>query len=211
MPRRKTKVTKKTQSLRKTHSIKKVQSRSYFHKLQHIKWFESYTSLLLGVVVVVVAVLFTVTILKQTKRIQETSSIKITPTVTQVEVTDHMGNKIYTVQSGDDLWHIAEKYYKSGYNWTDIASANKLENPGLLFAGTKLTIPNVTPKEMTLTPEQPSNAITGKSYTVETGDSLWDIAVRAYADGYKWTDIAKVNQLANPSLIYKGNVLIIPR
>lgn len=53
--------------------------------------------------------------------------------------------------------------------------------------------------------------ITGEKYTVKKGDHLWGIAVRAYGDGYKWTDIAKSNKLDNPNIIHSGNVLKIPR
>ncbi|MFI5265695.1 MAG: LysM peptidoglycan-binding domain-containing protein [Candidatus Levyibacteriota bacterium] len=53
--------------------------------------------------------------------------------------------------------------------------------------------------------------ITGKTYTVKAGDDLWNIAVRAYGDGYKWVDIARVNNLSNPNLIFSDNVLVIPR
>lgn len=56
-----------------------------------------------------------------------------------------------------------------------------------------------------------NNAITGITYTVQKGDTLWSIAVRAYGDGYKWVNIAKANNLTNPSVIHSGNVLIIPR
>jgi len=121
--------------------------------------------------------------------------------------------KTYTVKQGDYLWAIAEKVYGSGYNWVDLASANKLENPGILYAGTKLIIPDVKPKMVTVqkNPVQNSNPITGSSYTVVKGDYLWDIAVRAYGDGYKWTEIAKANNLVNPSLIFSGNVLRLPR
>jgi nucleoid-associated protein YgaU len=40
---------------------------------------------------------------------------------------------------------------------------------------------------------------------------LWTIAVRAYGDGYKWTEIAKANKLVNPNLIHPGNVFVLPR
>lgn len=53
--------------------------------------------------------------------------------------------------------------------------------------------------------------ITQSEYVVKKGDDLWDIAVRAYADGYKWVDIARVNNLSNPDLIHPGNVFKIPR
>ena len=53
--------------------------------------------------------------------------------------------------------------------------------------------------------------IVEETYTVVEGDSLWDIAVRSYGDGYQWVKIAKANNLANPDLIYPGNVFKIPR
>lgn len=55
------------------------------------------------------------------------------------------------------------------------------------------------------------DAITGTKYTVKAGDNLWNIAVRAYGNGYKWVEIAKANNLANPRIIHSGNVFIIPR
>lgn len=195
------------------------------------RWTESYTSLLMGVVVVIVAVLFVVSFLKQTHHIQDTSSIAtaITPNSATAQPSElsgagQTGNKrTYTVESGDDLWHIAEKFYKSGYNWVDVAKANNLTNPGIIHAGNILIIPSVTPEVATITAApsqaQPSvainnaglHAITGTTYTVQTGDNLWNIAVRAYADGYRWVDIAKANNLDNPGLIFSGNVLKIPR
>lgn len=54
------------------------------------------------------------------------------------------------------------------------------------------------------------NVTAGSSYTVVRGDNLWDIAVAAYGDGYRWTDIAEANDLVNPSIIHAGNVLTIP-
>lgn len=189
---------------------------------------ESYTSLLMGVVVVIVAVLFVVSFIRQTHHIQDTSSIAtaITPTAIQQTPSEfkpaHSNKKTYTVQAGDDLWHIAEKFYKSGYNWVDIAKANNLADPSTIHSGNVLVLPSVTPEvaTITVTPTpaavakamQPSQtAITGTTYTVQSGDDLWNIAVRAYADGYKWVDIAQANNLADPSLIFSGNVLKIPR
>lgn len=92
-----------------------------------------------------------------------------------------------------------------------------------------LPLETITPQEtpiVTATPEskeeieavaisdtenQADNPITGDKYTVETGDTLWDIAQRAYGDPFKWTEIAKANNLANPNLIHRGNEFIIPR
>ncbi|MBP6989790.1 LysM peptidoglycan-binding domain-containing protein [Candidatus Shapirobacteria bacterium] len=49
-----------------------------------------------------------------------------------------------------------------------------------------------------------------KSVDVARNDSLWKIAVREYGDGYKWTEIAKANNLKNPGLLEIGQKLILP-
>lgn len=125
-------------------------------------------------------------------------------------------SKIHTVANGENLWTIAEKYYKSGYNWTDISRVNNLSNPNLIASGMKLTIPDVTPKAVTvvkIAQIQPAYGpkISGSTYTVKKGDHLWGISVRAYGDGYKWIEIVRVNNLSNPNIIHPGTVLKLPK
>jgi nucleoid-associated protein YgaU len=57
----------------------------------------------------------------------------------------------------------------------------------------------------------PVGTISGASYTAQAGDTLWDIAVRAYGNGEKWTEIAKANNLTNPQIIHRGNSFTLPR
>jgi nucleoid-associated protein YgaU len=179
--------------------------------LSQIKWGESYTSLFLGAAVVIVAFVLIFSFMQSRNNLK--GQTQSTSTVSQGEVVDLTAPRTYTVKAGDDLWSIAENIYGSGYNWVDLANANKLKSPGILYVGTKLIIPNVEPKTLTVqnNPVQVQNPITGNSYTVVKGDYLWDIAVRAYGDGYKWTEIAKANGLTNPGLIFSGNVLKLPR
>lgn len=49
----------------------------------------------------------------------------------------------YTVQSGDSLWAIAQKFYGDGNQWQRIYQANSsvVKNPNLIFPGQTLIIP----------------------------------------------------------------------
>ena len=53
--------------------------------------------------------------------------------------------------------------------------------------------------------------ISGNTYTVVHGDTLWNIACRAYNDCYAWVKIAEANKLVNPGLIHAGNIFTLPR
>lgn len=48
-------------------------------------------------------------------------------------------------------------------------------------------------------------------YTVKEADTLFKIAEKYYGDGYKYPEIAKINNLTNADLIEKGQVLQIPK
>lgn len=51
-----------------------------------------------------------------------------------------------------------------------------------------------------------------RTYTVKRGDSLWKIAKQFYGNGALYTKIfdANTKQIANPNLIYVGQVFVIP-
>lgn len=97
----------------------------------------------------------------------------------------------YTVQSGDTLSAIAQRYNTT---YQKIASDNGISNPDLIYPGQVL-------------------AITGpieelQYYTVQSGDTLSEIAQR-YNTTYQ--KIANDNGISNPNLIYPGQVLKIVR
>ncbi len=189
---------------------KKTTIKNSSNLLSQIKWGESYTSLFLGAVVVVVALVLVFSFLRGKSNLtQQTTSTSVTPE--EQVVNGKVVPKIYTVKEGEDLWHIAQNIYGSGYNWVDLAQGNNLTDPSVISVGAKLTIPNVKAKTPTSDEVMQANSIKGTSYTVASGDYLWDIAVRAYGDGFKWVEIAKANNLANPNLVHPGNVLKLPR
>ncbi|MBM3208681.1 LysM peptidoglycan-binding domain-containing protein [Candidatus Shapirobacteria bacterium] len=113
---------------------------------------------------------------------------------------------------------MALRFYGSGYNWVDIARENGLKGPEKILAGQELRIPKAEVRQPVVQATETAKGgllaaepIGGTEYTVVKGDSLWKIAVRAYQDGFKWSQIAKANKLANPNLIHPGNVLKLVR
>lgn len=76
------------------------------------------------------------------------------------------------------------------------------------FASTKpkVSVQTTRPAENSPAPS------TNKTYTVQKGDCLWNIAKKFYGNGSKYTVIYNANKdkIKNPNLIYVGQVLTIP-
>lgn len=50
-----------------------------------------------------------------------------------------------------------------------------------------------------------------QTYILSQDESLWDVAVKFYGDGFRWTDIAKANNLEETAdFVPPGTKLIIP-
>ncbi len=115
----------------------------------------------------------------------------------------------YTVAQGDSLWTIAERQYKSGYNWVTIRNANSLVNPDAITVGQKLILPPADPIEVGQITATATEIVTPKhaTYAVQSGDTLWYIAMKEYNNPYVYTGIAKGNNLPDPNVIDVGTVL----
>lgn len=196
--------------------------------LKGMKLNEDTISTILGAVVLVVigALIFNYFNTNRPPQISDTG-LTVTPTPApqdqkpeDVKLVEENGKMVpaglpttYKVVKGDHLWAIAEKFYKSGYNWTDIAAANKITKANYIEVGQELTIPKVEAKAATYI-STTLETIDGTSYTTVKGDSLWNIAVRAYGDGFAWTRIYEANKAVigtNPGLIEADVVLALPR
>lgn len=95
----------------------------------------------------------------------------------------------YTVQPGDTLSGIAAAY---GTTWQRLAEINGLSNPNIIYPGQVLAVDG--------------GAHAAQTYTVQSGDTLSGIA-SAY--GTSWQRLADINGIADPNLIYPGQVLTI--
>ena len=101
----------------------------------------------------------------------------------------------YTVVKGDTLSGIASKF---GTTYQKIASDNGIANPNLIYPGQVLKIYGASGGN--------SGGSSAKTYTVQKGDTLSGIAAKY---GTTYQKIAKDNNIANPNLIFPGQVLVI--
>jgi LysM repeat protein len=134
----------------------------------------------------------------------------------------------YVVRVGDNLFRIA---LRNGLTTNELAVANGITNPSLIFVGQELVIPTAgttpippaTPSpEATLVPEATSDATpeatpvatttpepveSGATYVVRAGDTLYRIAVN---NGTTVATLVSLNNIANANLIFTGQTLNLP-
>ncbi|MBB1085471.1 LysM peptidoglycan-binding domain-containing protein [Limosilactobacillus fastidiosus] len=105
----------------------------------------------------------------------------------------------YTVQSGDTLSGIANKF---GTSYESLVSLNNISNPNRIYVGQVLKLSaNSTPSTSS---RQVTSSTPAGNYTVKAGDSLSAIATR-YGTSYE--ALARLNNISNPNHIYVGQVL----
>lgn len=200
--------------------------------LKQLKLNESGISMALGALVIIVVGILVVNYFKG-------QGGSLIPGLNDTNEESTLPENAYIVKEGDTLWSISEEKYGNGFEWTKIAEANEIKDPYEIEKGQVISLPEVetvassektevqeTPeatvtqetestevgsKDETVSTENTSEQISSATYTVVHGDNLWDIAVRAYGDGYKWVEIANENDLVHPNIIHAGNVLILPR
>ncbi|MDB1924050.1 LysM peptidoglycan-binding domain-containing protein [Clostridium tertium] len=97
--------------------------------------------------------------------------------------------KTYTVLNGDNLSSIASRF---GTTVQEICRLNNIANANLIYPGQVLKLLGAV-----------DNTI---NYTVKSGDNLSDIA---YKYNTTWQEIARINNISNPNIIYPGQNLRI--
>ena len=110
--------------------------------------------------------------------------------------TRGVGSITYTVQRGDTLSQIAEKY---NVTVAHIVEINSIQNPNLIFPGEKLRITDSNVEEL-------NPVLKVNYYTVKRGDTLSGIAMRF---GVSVRFLVNLNGIRNPNLIYAGQILKI--
>ncbi len=123
--------------------------------------------------------------------------------------------KAYIVQPGDSFYAIANRF---GVSPSELAAVNGLSLMSYIYPGQTLRIPDSAtaapaPKPTTAAPvatiaPAPKPASSGKTYTIQSGDSLYAIANRF---GTTIDALMAANNIASTStVIFPGQVLNIP-
>lgn len=112
----------------------------------------------------------------------------------KVVAQDANDNPVYIVQSGDTLNTIAIRF---GVSVEELISANQMENPNFLSAGTQLIIPGLEGVSGVLTTESIPFGINLKSISSQNQVPL--------------PVIIKLNRLTSPQEVFAGSNLIFPQ
>lgn len=119
--------------------------------------------------------------------------------------------KLHTVQRGESLWKIAEKYLGDGSRYSEIRDLN----PAVLGDDLDFLQPGVILR----VPAPPADPPTDETYVVQPGDTLSEIAAEELGDGQAYETIADASRhtiqpdgahLTDPDLIRPGWRLTIP-
>lgn len=129
---------------------------------------------------------------------KETIKLKAGDTVSLKGLGKYLSGKYYVKE-------VTRSISSSGYSHTAVVIKTDFGK------SLKVKSTNTNTNE-TKVPSPPTSDDAKRTHTVVTGECLWNIAIQYYGDGSKYTKIydANTDKIANPDLIYVGQVLVIP-
>lgn len=112
----------------------------------------------------------------------------------------------YMVLPGDSLTKIAQKIYGSPKFWQEIAQANALQDPYIIYPGDGLKYPLVNDQALHFADLSRKNM---KTITVQRGDSLSKIAAQIFGSQDSWRKLFHLNKdkLRDPNVLPAGITL----
>ncbi len=114
----------------------------------------------------------------------------------------------YTIQTGDTLYDISNRFYGNSLYYDDIAEYNDIENADDIKAGDVIKLPNKIDDNVHMV----ENPVEYRTYTVSSGDSLISICDKFYNDNSYETALrlAAYNNIENADNIRIGQEIKLP-
>jgi LysM repeat protein len=107
--------------------------------------------------------------------------------------------KTHTVDPGETLGEISQKYYGTAKHWRKIAEANKVDAESLQV-GQKLTIPVIESAAVAPGPTESTPGPGERTYKLKAGDSYYTIAKRELGNASRWRELEKLNGIGAEDL-----------
>ncbi len=122
---------------------------------------------------------------------------------------------VHIIKPGDTLGHIAQKYYGSASKWSRIADANPSIDVNSLRVGQELRIPSrpMSPSADRTVRKSSLPRLTGKTHTIDEGETLSSIAEDHLGDQTHWYRIYELNKDrigGSPDRLVVGMVIAVP-
>jgi nucleoid-associated protein YgaU len=127
----------------------------------------------------------------------------------------------YRVQEGDSLWSIAKERLGNAIHWEKIYEANRdvMKDKNTLKKGMVLRIPDkasldsgsAAPRKPDLKGAIPTEFAGKRTYRIQQGDNLWDIAEKELGNGIHWEKILDANRgRIDPNNLKVGKLIVLP-
>lgn len=147
------------------------------------------------------------------------SSSSSTPALRSPGIRTRTGRP-YTIKEGDSFMSIARAAYGSGRYFRQIEAANPNTNPNRLRIGDQIILPELSAEDRATRETGPITGNDnrpihpGSEYRVDTGDSLYRIAMKLYGTPNMVDALYEANKSAigpNPERLRFGMILKLPR
>lgn len=107
---------------------------------------------------------------------------------------------LYTVRAGDNFYNIARQH---GVSLQNLLDANPDVNPDQLQIGQQICVPAMRPPR----PPRPQPTCSGRLYTVQAGDTFYQIARRF---GFSLNTLLAANPDVDPDVLRVGQEICLP-
>lgn len=132
------------------------------------------------------------------------SAASAAPVENSIDIT--VDDTLHIVVEGDTIFAIAAKH---GLSWQTLASYNNLGEHDILAIGAEVRIPApaVSKTAPAASDPLPLSQQSGRTYSVQAGETLWSIAA---TNGVDWHELMAINNMGEDTVLAIGQQIKLP-